>query len=123
MARILIIEDNPQLRKMLRQMLEKEGHTILEAEDGKVGCKTFRESPADLIITDLFMPVQDGLETIVNLKEDFPALKVIAISGGTRGGTFDFLPIAKSLGAVETLKKPFSYEDLLKTVVRVLNSN
>ena len=122
MNNILIIEDDDQIRKMLRQMLERAGYEVFDASNGKDGSRAYRENPADLIITDIFMPEMDGLETILELRRDFPVLKIIAISGGARGGSFDFLPIAESFGAAKILKKPFTREEILSAVKEVLES-
>ena len=91
MARILIIDDEEKFRKMLRQMLERAGHEVVEAPDGKEGVKLYREKLTDLIITDIFMPEKEGIQTIKELKRDFPEAKIIAISGGGRNGLFYFL--------------------------------
>ncbi|HNV70789.1 MAG TPA: response regulator [Candidatus Ozemobacteraceae bacterium] len=122
MSKILIIEDDDQIRKMLRQMLERGGYEVFDAPNGKDGNRAFRKNPVDLIITDIFMPEMDGLETIIELRRDFPQLKIIAISGGARGGSFDFLPIAESFGAAKILKKPFTREEILNAVKEVLEA-
>ena len=115
-AVIMVVDDDEQVRKLIRKILEREGHTVVDACDGRDGCSKFRKAPADLMITDIFMPAQDGLETIESMVKEFPTLKIIAISGGAPGGSFDFLPVAKSFGAVGTLKKPFSKDDLVSLV-------
>lgn len=120
MALILLVEDDGQVRKMVRQMLERAGHEVSEAADGRTVNDLFREKTFDLIITDIFMPQKNGLETISAIRKEFPAVKIIAISGGARGGSFDFLPIARSLGAAKALKKPFSRDEMLAAVEEVL---
>lgn len=97
-ARILIIDDEAPLRVMVRQMLEKADYMVEEANDGAAGLKCVLHNPIDLVITDIFMPDKDGLATILELRAQFPHLKIIAISGGSRRGP-DYLPIAKKLGA------------------------
>ena len=106
MANILIIDDDNQFREMLRQMIERDGYEVIEASDGKEGIALYRKNPTDLIITDLIMPEKDGIETIQELKKDFPEIKIIAISGGGRLGPNDYLQLAKMLGAQRTLTKP-----------------
>ena len=120
MAQILIIDDDDQLRLMLRKTLERSGYEVVEAPNGKEGIKRFREMPCDLVITDLIMPEKKGLETISELKEDFPDIKVIAISGGGRVGPNDYLHLAKMLGAAQTLTKPIEREKLLNAVEELL---
>lgn len=119
MARILIIDDEQPIRMMLRMMLESEGHTVTEAADGTEGIKLFRQDPQDLVITDLIMPEKEGIETIMELRKDYPEVKVIAISGGGRNNPEWYLKTAKLLGAKEVLVKPIRKEALL-TVIRNL---
>ena len=84
MKRLLVIDDDDQMRQMLKQMLERAGYEIIDAPDGQTGIELYRQNPTDLIITDLIMPQKDGMETIIELKRDFPNVKIIAISGGSR---------------------------------------
>jgi CheY-like chemotaxis protein len=120
MANILIIDDDDQFRTMLRQLLERNGYETKEASGGKEGITLYRESPADLVITDLIMPGKDGIETIQEFKKDFPDIKIIAISGGGRLGPQDYLHIAKMLGAQKTLTKPIELPELLKAIEELL---
>jgi len=113
-AQILVIDDEPSLRTMIRQILECEGHRVLEAAEGSEGIRLQKRTPSDLIISDILMPDKEGLETIMELRRQFPAIDIIAISGGLIG--FDVLDVAKKLGARYTLAKPFSLPDLLKAV-------
>ena len=117
---ILIIDDDHQFRTMLRQMIEKDGYEVIEASDGKEGIKLYRKNPTDLIITDLIMPEKDGIETIQELKKDFPDIKIIAISGGGRLGPRDYLHLAKMFGAQRTLTKPIDLPELLKSIKELL---
>ena len=121
MARILVIDDDAQMRNMLRQMLESEGHTAAVAENGKEGLLQMRTHPFDLVITDLIMPEKEGIETIQELRKSYPDLKIIAISGGGRYGQLEYLPVAKKLGADSTLAKPFRKQELLEMMEDVLN--
>ncbi len=82
MARILIIDDDLQIREMMEQMLQKEGYETIGASDGQIAMKLCRENPADVVITDIIMPEKEGIETIVELKREFPGIKIIAMSGG-----------------------------------------
>ncbi len=115
MARVIIIDDELSIRSLLRLLLEKSGYDVAEAQDGEEGIRIQKTQPADLIITDIFMPGKEGLETIMKLKADFPDTKIMAISGG--GPFLDrdtFLQAAIILGADYALAKPFGKEDLLK---------
>lgn len=120
MAKILIIDDEEQIRLYLRRVLEEEGHEVVEAPDGKVGLKINRKELADLIICDIFMPEKEGLGTITELRHSYPEVKIIAISGGGRMGNLDFLSTAKKLGALRTLEKPFERKELLEAVRELL---
>jgi DNA-binding response OmpR family regulator len=120
MARILIIDDEAPVRDILRQMLEREGHEVVDAPDGAIGLKLFYENPTDLIITDILMPEKEGIEIILELRKTAPGVKIIAISGGGRTGKLDVLPIAKSFGALRTLAKPFERQELLEAVREML---
>ena len=116
MARILIIDDESQIRSMLRLMLERVGYEVAEAPDGIEGIRQYRENPADLIITDLIMPNKDGIGMIIDLKKEFPKVKIIAMSGGGVNRPEGYLDGAKKLGATRTLTKPIDREEMLKAV-------
>lgn len=121
MKRILVIEDDEQYRLMLTRMLQRAGYEVAAAPDGEEGIRLFRLQPADLVISDIFMPGKEGMETIRELHRDYPDLKIIAMSGGSiQGGPFCSLPPAEEFGAVRVLSKPFEKETLLKTVRDVL---
>ncbi len=112
MARALVIDDDAQVRQVLRRMLERAGHEVHAVSDGMGAAGLYREHPSDLVITDIYMPEKAGLETILELRTEFPDVKIIAMSGGE--GIFDLQPLgtAKRLGVVGTLQKPFRWEDL-----------
>ena len=117
MARILIIDDDVDFLKMLRQMLEHAGHTVIDAPNGMVGAKLFREERPELMITDIFMPEQEGIQTIMELKREFPTMRIIAMSGGGgRKGSFGVLERAEILGADRSLSKPFARQEMLKAI-------
>lgn len=121
MARILVIEDEADIRGLYRKLLEQAGHEVIEAPDGGVGVKLYRNNPTDLIITDIIMPEKEGLETIMELRRDFRHAKIIAISGGGAAMTSETcLHLAKGLGAAKALAKPFSKQELLDAVTEVL---
>jgi len=121
MARILVIDDEENVRDLLRDVLEERGHEVLEASDGDLGSALYRERPADLVITDIIMPNKEGLETILDLRRDYPEVKIIAISGGSRVGRHDVLPLARTLGALRTFSKPFNLRELIDAVDELLS--
>lgn len=121
-TRILIIDDDPGVRRMLVEMLRRDGYEVAEAEDGRAGMQRFREEPAALVITDVLMPEQEGLETLMQLRQASKSVKVIAISGGGRVGPDTYLNSALTLGADAILAKPFGRDELLSLVSKVLGS-
>ena len=123
MERILIIDDEPQIRSMLTLMLEREGYEVVEAPDGVDGIKIYRQNPADLIITDLIMPNKDGIGMIIDLKKEFPDVKIIAMSGGGLNKPDGYLKGAKKLGAACTLTKPIDREKMLEAVREILKES
>ena len=120
MARILIIDDEAMILDLLVNILEREGYETITASGGKDGIKIHRENPADLIITDLIMPEKEGIETIMELCRDFQDVKIIAMSGGGKADPETYLQIAKTIGAIKTIAKPFDRKELLKTVREIL---
>jgi YesN/AraC family two-component response regulator len=120
MSSILIIDDDAQILKMLRQILEREKYHVTEASNGKQGLRLYRENPADLVITDIIMPEKEGIEIIIELKRDYPDVKIIAISGGGRINPDDYLDIAKKLGANRIFAKPVERKELLHAVRELL---
>jgi CheY-like chemotaxis protein len=121
MFRLLVIDDNQDAREVIQLMLERAGYAVDVAPDGAAGLQALRRRPAHLVITDIFMPNRDGIETIEELRREFPALKVIAISGGGKLGHKEgYLVTARELGAHAVLSKPFEGEQLLQTVRDVL---
>ena len=120
MANILLIEDDNDLRATIARLLQSHEHTVLEAPDGEKGLRIYQRNAIDLVITDIFMPEKEGLQTIIELKRAHPALKIIAISGGGRHGKLEYLKHAKYLGADRTIEKPVDYEVLLDAIAKVL---
>ena len=121
--RILIIDDDEQMRDLLYKAMQWAGFEVMAAENGRQGQQLFEELPADLIITDLIMPEQEGLETIRILKQNDPAVKIIAISGGGRIGPEAYLPAAKELGADRVFSKPFDIKELVTPVQKLLGND
>lgn len=120
MAKILVIDDDPEMRSALEQTLKLAGHDVMLAEDGEQGLKVLRDQPANLVITDIFMPNKEGFETINTLRKDFPGVPIIAISGRPELG--NVLAIARRLGSVRTLAKPFQSPELLAAVEEALQT-
>ncbi len=120
MTRILVIDDDVLIRKLVAKTLARAGYEVAVAADGHEAERIYRSEPADMIITDLFMPEKEGMEIIRELRHDFPEVKIIAISGAGSLGTVDYLEMARMIGAGRTLAKPFAPEDLLATVVELL---
>ena len=118
--RILVIDDDQQIRILLRQVMELAGYEVVEAGDGREGLLKLRKLGADLVITDLIMPEQEGLETITSMKKEYPKLKIIAISGGGRIGPEAYLPAAQELGAEMVFSKPFDIRELAEAVKELL---
>jgi CheY-like chemotaxis protein len=116
MAQILIIDDDEAMRYLLREMLEPEGYTVYEAANGAEGMRLFRQERPEFVITDVFMPEQDGLETIRMLKREFPTVKIVAMSGGGASGTLSYLEVTRTFGADRILRKPFLKGSLLATL-------
>lgn len=120
MTRILVIDDNPLVRATLRSILDAAGYEVVLASDGQAGLAEFRRQPSDLVITDIVMPEIEGIETIRQLRGLAPKLPILAISGGGRGISLDYLRMAQQLGATDVLSKPFEPDELLSTVLRCL---
>ncbi|MCK5672225.1 MAG: response regulator [Spirochaetales bacterium] len=120
MPKILLIDDNDSFRKMLAEMLIRAGHEILEAENGIIGIDLFNKNPGELVITDMYMPKKNGQEVIIELRKNYPNVKIIAISGGGDRGSMEFLKDTRNLGADKYLSKPFTMKKLLETVGTLL---
>lgn len=121
MPSVLVVDDDDQVRQLIRHALEHAGYAVQEAGDGKEGLAQYRKQPADVVIMDVMMPDQDGLESILILRREFPASRVIAITGGSDMiGVLNFLDVAKMMGARSTLHKPFELPALLDAVAAEL---
>jgi DNA-binding NtrC family response regulator len=115
---ILIIDDDEQIRVLLRQGLEEAGYNVIDAPNGQKGLRQFRQTPTDLVITDLLMPGKDGLEVTMALHRESPTVKIIVLTGGS--GPRNFLDAARLLGAHRTMKKPVAIAELLQVVQQEL---
>ena len=122
MPGILIVEDDKELREMLRMSLIRRGFTVLEAENGKEAITHFKPLLTDVVVTDLIMPEEDGLKVVIKLRELKPSIKIIAISGGGKVGPGSYLNLAKALGADAIYSKPFSINDLTLKIEQLLEN-
>ena len=121
MPRILVIDDDEQIRSLLRAILEREGYEVETAADGVQGLKLFRKDSADLVITDILMPEKEGLETIRELCDEFPDVKIIAISGGgSLAHPEVYLELCKKFGALRTFQKPVDRHELVTAVREII---
>lgn len=122
MARILVIDDDPSIRFLLRELLEDAGHEVKEAPDGRAGLKSYRQNPPDLVMTDILMPEKDGVELIMELTEmSDHKVRIVAMSGGGRGLDAAFnLRMAQDFGASRVLVKPFTRKQAIDAVNEVL---
>ena len=114
MATILVIDDEPSIRGLLRDVLERSGHTVVEAKDGREALDLYQKHKADLLIMDLLMPVVDGLKATLQLTREYMDTRIIAMTGAQ--GDRNFLDIAKLFGAHRTFAKPFDLKDMLNAV-------
>jgi DNA-binding response OmpR family regulator len=112
--RILVIDDDPEIREMLKQLLTPLGHEIDLAVDGQDGMRKYQERIPDLVITDLYMPNQEGVETIIQLRKRCPGARIIAMSGRFAEGAM--LSVARRAGAAVLLQKPFLPDELRRAV-------
>lgn len=123
MARILVVDDNDEVRRMMRQALELHGHDVMDAGNGVEALAQFRRKVTDLVVTDVVMPDMEGLQTIIELRALDAGVKILAISGG---GTFvpdGYLKSAEMLGADKGLEKPFTVQQLVDSVDQLLEAN
>lgn len=116
MKLILVIDDEPSIQYLFKKMLEREGFDVLTASDGKEGMALFESRPVDLVVTDLIMPVKEGIEVIMELKQTHPDIPVIAISGGGLNSSESYLTIAQAAGAHAALRKPVGRDILMETI-------
>jgi CheY-like chemotaxis protein len=122
MPGVLIVEDDKELREMLKLSLLRRNFTVLEAENGKAAITHFKPLITYLVVTDLIMPEEDGLKVVIKLRELKPSIKIIAISGGGKVGPGSYLNLAKALGADAIYSKPFSINDLITKIEQLLDT-
>lgn len=123
MHRILIIDDEHNILLMLKKMLERAGYEIDLASNGEEGLRLFRNTPSDLVITDIIMPEKEGLETIREMRKMQPKTKIIAMSGGGKISADNYLETAKIFGASRIIEKPFTQQAMVSTVKELLEED
>ena len=123
MSKILVVDDDQQVRTMLRMTLEREGYTVCEAEDGAAALAIYDAESIDLVITDIVMPEKEGIGLIMELKHQDSAARIIAISGGGRMDADTYLKWASRLGVEHTFTKPVGREEMLSAVITLLENS
>jgi DNA-binding response OmpR family regulator len=118
---VLIIEDDEELRRQIAAGFEAAGYEVRTAEDGLIGLNAFKAAPTDLVVTDIYMPNREGVETIIALREVSASVKIIAVSGGFRVAPNTILNVARGVGADATLAKPFRRALLIELAADLLN--
>jgi DNA-binding response OmpR family regulator len=122
MPGVLIVEDDKELREMLKMALLRNDFTVFEADNGKTALAGFKPQLTDIVVTDLIMPEEDGLKVVIKLREMKPSIKIIAISGGGKVGPGSYLNLARALGADATYSKPFSINELVSKIKQLLDN-
>jgi DNA-binding NtrC family response regulator len=117
---ILVVDDDPQIRKLITAILKREKYGVITAANGNLALKALENQAVDLVITDLIMPEKEGIETIMEMRQTHPSIPIIAISGGGKLNPKTYLNIAKNIGAVSTMTKPIDTADLKSMVKNLL---
>ena len=118
-TRVLVVDDDAGVRNFLRMLLELEGYVVATVGNGIEALESQRQDPAAIVLTDIFMPEGEGMETIVQLRTEFPEVSIIVMSGGGSYRGVDYLQLARELGAARALKKPFAPQDLIDAMREV----
>ena len=123
--RILVIDDDPVIRSLLRRQLEQADYVVMDAPNGKVGLAMGRDQPPDIVVTDIYMPERDGIEVIREIRSSWSKTRIIAITGGSLQDPFGSIvkPAAHLLGADKILTKPFDQQTLLLAIKETLSRN
>ncbi len=122
MAKILLVDDDNLVRTSLSYALEDAGHNVVQAVNGDDGLAMLDRDGFDLVVLDILMPEREGIETIREIRKKWSTLPVLAISGGDKTGWSDFLRMASALGANDTMAKPFTANDFVERVAKLLAS-
>ncbi len=121
MAEILIIDDDPDVRDVMKAALSAAGHQVREAKDGVEGLALVRKHHPTLVVTDIVMPEKEGMEIIRELRRQVPNIAILAVSGAVRSAFY--LHLASQFGADAVLAKPFRFDDLIRVVADLLNGS
>ncbi|MDH5585452.1 MAG: response regulator [Nitrospirota bacterium] len=121
MATILVIDDDPQICDVLEQALQNEGHLVRSALNGEEGIRCYRQQLPDLVLMDILMPEKEGLETILDLRREFPHVIIIAMSAASEAAKINLLELAQRLGAQHRLTKPFQLQTVIELVNKALS--
>ncbi len=121
MAKILIVDDDPSLLRVLRRILEDAGHEVTEESNGAWALRRFTGRPSDLVITDIYMPDMDGIQFLMRVREAFPEARIIVMSGGSYLPGESVLEAGRALGADGILAKPFDADEVDRLVTSVLD--
>lgn len=113
---VLVIDDDPDVRRTTEWLLQDAGFTVSVVTSGQQGLRLQRARPADVVVTDIYMPEKDGIETIAEFRQRFPRVPIVVISGAGSTGTINHLFAARELGAHEVLRKPFDPNKLIEAV-------
>jgi len=115
-SRVLVLDDSEDFRVLIQLALRAENFEVLVAGNGRDGMSLLRKHGADVVVTDIVMPEQDGIETIAELRKEFPDVKIIAVSGAVSDTGFDYLRVPIQLGVLRVLRKPFDIQDLVRMI-------
>jgi DNA-binding NtrC family response regulator len=118
-TRVLVVDDDAGIRNFLRMLLELEGYVVATVSNGNEALEVQRQDPAAVVVTDIFMPEGEGMETIVQLRAEFPLVRIIVMSGAGAYRGADYLQLARELGAAKALKKPFAPQELIDAMREV----
>jgi len=116
--KILVIDDDHLVRYTISRILQRNGYDVVTASDGKRAMTVFRDERPDMVITDIIMPEQEGIQTILMIRAERPEVKIIAVSGGARTHSVDYLGMAEAFGADDVIPKPFEADELLSRLAR-----
>ena len=120
MKSVLIVDDEPGMREMVKQLLLNEGYHVLEASNGKHAMEFLKNESPELVITDIIMEEMDGVEIILEIRENYPDIKIIAMSGGSKISSEDYLESTSDLGADRIFNKPFALSDMLNAIKELI---
>lgn len=122
MARILVVDDEPDVRALFCEILRNAGHTVAEASNGSRALDMVSSAQPDLIVLDIFMPGRDGVEVLIAIRQSYPEIRIVTCSGGGQARIFDFLEMTRKLGADLALLKPILPDEFLRHIEACLAS-